>query len=356
MKTTLSGLIPQDFEEVFNGKNIRLFVLKNSNGCEVCICNFGATLLSFVVPDKNGKMTDITLGQTSVKSYIEVPDRFFSTSVGRYSNRIAGGKFSIDGHEYTLPINNDINNLHSGSTGFHNCCWDLVKSTSNSLILVHVSPDGEGGFPGTLTTTQTWTLTEENELIFHNYATTDKATPCSITSHAFFNLEGDFTKDCLSTNLKMYSHFYCPADQHMIPTGELRPVQNTPFDFLEFHKIGERISANDEQIKIGSGYDHTYVIDKKVFGELSLAASAYSEVTGIQLDVLTTLPGVQLYTGNFLDGFPGKQGTTNDRRHGFCLEAQFFPDSPNHGYFPSSILRPGQCYDHTIIFKASIHS
>ncbi|OHS96455.1 Aldose 1-epimerase [Tritrichomonas foetus] len=353
MATTLAGINPADFKGVVQGKQVDLYILKNSKGAEVCISNFGAIIVSFVVNDKNGKPTNIVLGQPTLKSYTDNPTRFLGATVGRYCNRIAKGKFVIDGTEYNLPINNGPNNLHSGDlTGFHNRVFDVVEYKPNYLHLVHTSPDGENGFPGNLTANLKFTLTEDNELVFNTRATTDKATVCSVTNHSFFNLHGG---NCcaMDTSLTLNCNWFLPGDDTNIPYGEIRPVKNTNFDFTSPHLINERIEADDEQLKFGAGYDHTYVINHRTAGDMTKAATAHSDKTGITLEVSTTLPGIQLYTGNYLDGCDGTApGTKNNHRYAFCLEAQYFPDTPNQGHFPSCLLRPCQTYNHTITYKA----
>lgn len=350
---TISGLDPAAFKTTLNGKLVDLYVLKNSTGAEVCISNYGGTIISFVVPDKSGKPTDIVLGQPNIGAYTSRVT-YLGCSVGRYSNRIALGKFSLDGKEYTLETNNGPNNLHSGGAGFHNQVWDVVRAAADSLVLAYVSPDGEGGFPGTLQTVVKWTLTDANELIIDTVATTDAPTVASITNHAFFNLDGG-NCDAMPTVLQINAAWYLPTTPDMIPTGAVVPVAGTNFDFRTPTPIGARIGdPNDEQLKLGAGYDHTFVVTNKVAGSLVTAARAYSETSGIALEVRSTLPGVQLYTGNWLEGLPGKiEGTLNKYRFAFCLESQFFPDSPNQGHFPSAVLRPGQQYHHLIVFKAA---
>ena len=353
MSTTLSGLKLSDFSAIVQEKQANLYVLKNSKGSEVCITNFGAIIVSFVVKDKSGKLVNIVLGQPTLKDYTENPTRFLGATVGRYCNRIAKGKFTIDGKEFTLPTNNGPNNLHSGDlTGFHNRVFDVVEHRDNYLHLVHTSPDGENGFPGNLTANIHFTLTEDNELIFNTRATTDKPTVCSVTNHSFFNLHGG-NCDAMDTTLQMNCNFFLPGDDTNIPYGEIVPVKGTNFDFTTPHKLNERIDApNDEQLKFGSGYDHTFVVNQRQHGEFVKAATAHSDKTGLTLEVSTDLPGVQLYTGNFLDGCNGTEpGSKNNKRYAFCLEAQFFPDTPNKGHFPSALLRPGEVYNHTISYK-----
>lgn len=354
MTKTLSGINPTDFEGIVQNKQVNLYILTNSKGTEVCITNFGSIIVSFVVNDKDGKPTNIVLGQPTLHAYTENPTRFLGATVGRFCNRIANGKFVLDNVEYTLPQNNGPNNLHSGSlTGFHNKVFDVVESKPNFLHLVHVSPDGENGFPGNLTANISWTLTEDNELIFDQLCTTDKATVCSVTNHSFFNLNGG-NCDALDATLRLNANFFVPSDPTNIPYGEIRPVKGTNFDFTTPEVIGKRINdPNDEQLKNGNGYDHAFVVNHRQAGDLALAAVATSPKTGITLEVSTTMPGLQLYTGNYLDGHDGIQpGSKNCKRYAFCLEAEFFPDSPNQGHFPSCILRPCQRYKHQIIYKA----
>ncbi|KAH0792854.1 galactose mutarotase [Histomonas meleagridis] len=355
MTKTISGLNIQDFQGTLNGKNIDLYVLKNDNGCEVCISNYGATIISFCLPDKDGKIVDIVLGQPSISSYYENPTSYFGQIVGRYCNRIAEGKFFLNGTEYTLPRNNGPNNLHSGDTGFHNQVWNVIQHKTNYLQLSHLSPNGENGYPGNVCVNLEYTLTENNELKIDTYATTDSPTVLGITNHAFFNLNGG-SCDALDAKLQIFADFITPINENMIPTGEVRPVKGTNFDFTEPTVISSRINdPNDNQLLIAKGYDHNFVLRKKTLGELSLAARAKSDKTGITLEVYTTLPGVQLYTGNFLDKtFKGKHSDTeNDFRHAFCLEPQYFPDSPNKPHFPSCIFDQNRPYRHSIIFKAT---
>jgi aldose 1-epimerase len=353
MATTISGLDPSAFKTTFHGKFVDLYVLKNLAGAEVCISNFGGTIISFVVPDKFGKPTDIVLGQPNIAAYVSHVT-YLGCSVGRYSNRIALGKFTLDEKEHTLETNNGPNNLHSGNVGFHNQVWDVVRAGPDSLILAYVSPDGEGGFSGTLQTVVKWTLNDANELVMDTVATADAPTVASITNHAFFNLDGGNT-DAMQTFLQINADWFLPTTPDSIPTGAVVPVAGTNFDFRTPMQISARIDdPDDEQLKLGAGYDHTFVVKKSVAGSLVTIARAHSETSGIALEVKSTLPGVQLYSGNWLEGLPGKtDGTFNKYRFGFCLEPQFFPDSPNQGHFPSPVIRPGQQYHHIIVFKVT---
>jgi aldose 1-epimerase len=353
MAKTLSGLNPADFKTTFNGKLIDLYVLTNSTGAEVCISNYGGTIISFVVPDKTGKPTDIVLGQPNIGAYMS-RTTYFGSTIGRYSNRIANGKFVLDGRESTLPVNNGPVSLHSGDTGFHNQAWTVVRSSANSLLLSYVAADSEGGFPGTLQTVIQWTLTDDNSLVIETTATTDAPTVVSITNHAFFNLDGG-DREVTATLLQINAKWYLPVSPDKIPLGEVTCVAGTPFDFQSPTPIGARIDdPDDAQIRIGTGYDVNFVLTKRVAGELVTAAVAHSENSGITLEVRSTLPGIQFYSGNRLFGLPGKlERQFSNRRFAFCLEPQYFPDSPNLGHFPSVILRPGQVYHEVIVFKAS---
>lgn len=357
MPLTASGLNPEDFKCTNQNKQVALYILTNSKGTEVCITNFGSIVVSFVVNDQNNKPTNIVLGQPNIQYYIENPTRFLGATVGRYCDRIGNGEFFLDGIKYELPKNDGFSNLHSGDlTGFHNRVFDVIEyNKSNYLHLSHTSPDGENGFPGNLTVNIYWTLTEENELILHTYATSDKTTVCSITNHSFFNLNGG-NCTAMDSTLQLNCNFFLPINDKFVPTGEVRPVKNTNFDFTSPTVINERIDdPDDEQLRFASGYDHAFIVNNRFYGSLCKAAVAHSEKTGIYLELSTTLPCIQFYTGNFCDGGDGTQpGSKNDRRFAFCLEAQNLPDSPNKGHFPSSVLRPGQCYDHKIIFKAHI--
>jgi aldose 1-epimerase len=353
MAKTLSGVDPAAFKTTFNGKIIDLYVLKNSAGAEVSISNYGSTIISFVVPDKTGKPTDIVLGQPNIDSYTS-HTTYLGSTIGRYSNRIANGKFVIDDRESTLPMNNGPVTLHSADTGFHNQAWTVVRSSPDSLLLAYAAADGEGGFPGTLQTVVRWTLTDDNSLVMETTATTDAPTVVSITNHAFFNLDGG-DREVTETLLQINGDWYLPVGADKIPLGAVAPVAGTPFDFRSPTPIGARIDDPDDgQIKIGTGYDVNFVLKKKVAGELVTAAVAHSENSGITLEVKSTLPGIQFYSGNRLFGLPGKlDGQFSNRRFAFCLEPQYFPDSPNQGHFPAVILRPGQGYHEVIVFKAS---
>jgi aldose 1-epimerase len=311
--------------------------------------------VSLKVPDSKGALGDIVLGFDSLDGYL-ADNPFFGALVGRYGNRIAKGHFTLDGKEYTLPINNGANALHGGLKGFDKHIWTAKPGQGKdgqTLELTYVSKDGEEGYPGTLTATVTYTLTNANELRIHYQATTDKPTVLNLTNHSYFNLAGAGNGDILGHELMLNADKFTPVDKGLIPTGELRPVDGTPFDFRKATAIGARINADDEQIKLGGGYDHNFVLNGQA-GTMRLAARATEPKSGRVLEVSTTEPGVQFYTGNFLDGtLHGKGGKVYNKRYGFCLETQHYPDSPNKPSFPSTVLRPGQKYDTTTVFKFS---
>jgi len=342
------------FGTTADGKTADLYTLKNKNGMQVSITNFGATVVSIVVPDKAGKMADVALGYDDLAGY-ELNKNYLGVLVGRYGNRIAHGKFSIDGTEYTLAKNNGDNSLHGGIKGFNKAMWeakDVSKGGEAAVEMKYVSKDGEEGYPGNLSVTVVYTLTNKNELKIDYSATTDKKTVVNLTNHTYFNLAGQGNGDILKQELMINADTFTPVDSGVIPTGELKKVEGTPFDFRKPTAIGARIDANDEQIKLGGGYDHNFVLSRKAATGLSLAARVSDAVSGRTMEVWTTEPGVQFYTGNFLDGsFKGKGGIAYQKRTAFCLETQHFPDSPNHPSFPTTLLKPGEKYHTTTVYK-----
>ncbi|MFZ4455662.1 MAG: aldose epimerase family protein [Bacteroidales bacterium] len=353
-QTTLSGLNRTDFQAVVEEKQVDLFVLTNKNGCEICVTNFGAFPVSIMVPDINGKLVDVVLGHQTLKRYVDLKPTYLGAAIGRYGNRIANGKFTLEGKEYTLAVNNGPNNLHGGKEGFDSKVWDAKQIDTQTLELSLISPDGEEGFPGTLSVKMTYKLTDDNAFDIRYEATTDKTTLCNLTNHSFFNLSGAGDESICDHTLQINAEFYTPGSDVMIPSGEIVKVAGTPMDFTFPTLIGERIEADFDQLISGVGYDHNYVIDKQYPGQLTLAATAYSPKTGIILETFTTEPGVQLYTGNWLDGFEGKNGKTYPKRSAFCLETQHFPDTPNKPHFPSCVLKPGELYTQTCIYKFSV--
>ena len=342
------------FGTTADGKTADLYTLKNKNGMQVSITNFGATVVSIMVPDKAGKVADVALGYDDLAGY-ELNKNYLGVLVGRYGNRIAHGKFSIDGTEYTLAKNNGDNSLHGGIKGFNKAMWeakDVSKGGEAAVEMKYVSKDGEEGYPGNLSVTVVYTLTNKNELKIDYSATTDKKTVVNLTNHTYFNLAGQGNGDILKQELMINADTFTPVDSGLIPTGELKKVEGTPFDFRKPTAIGARIDANDEQIKLGGGYDHNFVLNRKAATGLSLAARVSDPASGRSMEVWTTEPGVQFYTGNFLDGsFKGKGGIAYQKRTAFCLETQHFPDSPNHPSFPTTLLKPGEKYHTTTVYK-----
>lgn len=350
------GLKREDFQTTVNGKKTDLFILKNSKGSEVAITNYGGAIVALMVPDKDGKMANVIMGHDNIQDVINSPEPYLSTLIGRFGNRIAKGKFTLHGKQYQVPVNNGPNSLHGGKDGFNAKVWSPEQMNDHALALNYVSPYGEEGYTGELKVTVVYTWTDDNELHIDYLATTNKKTIINLTNHAFISLSGtaDPTPSVENVELQLNADFYLPIDPVSIPTGEIRKVEGTPFDFRTAKPIGRDINADDEQIKNGTGYDHCYVLNKSEEGELSLAAKAHEPVSGRTLEVYTTEPGVQLYTGNFLFGFKGTHGDTYPKRSAFCLECQHFPDSPNRPYFPSVVLDPGERYKQTTIYKFGV--
>lgn len=329
-----------DWGKLPDGSTVTIYTLKNPQ-IEVRVMTFGARVVSITTPDKNGKMADVVLGYDNLESYIKDSKTYFGAIVGRYGNRIADGKFSLDGKEYHLSVNESTNTLHGGKDGFDRRNW-TGKEIPGGVEFTLISPDGDQGFPGKLTAHVRYTL-QGNKLAIHYTATTDKPTVVNLTNHSYFNLSGAGSGTILNHKLTLHSDKFTPVDTKLIPTGELKPVAGTPFDFTKEETIGARINADDEQLKLGHGYDHNWVLRGKM-GTLHPSARVYDPASGRVLEEETTEPGVQFYTGNFLDGtFSGPNGKY-DFRTGLCLETQHYPDSPNHPTFPSTELKPGQTY------------
>ena len=354
--STSSGPIQvsrRSWGQTSDGKEVYLFSLRNTKGAEALISNYGGLVTTLKVPDRHGHLGDVVLGYDNLAAYIkETP--YFGALIGRYGNRIARGKFTLDGKEYTLATNNYPNALHGGVKGFDKVVWTptiLTSPDGPSLKLTYLSKDGEEGYPGNLSVTVIYTLTEDNALKVEYTATTDKDTVVNLTQHSYFNLAG---KDTILKHLVMIAaDKFTPVDSTLIPTGELRPVDGTPFDFRTPTPIGARINQDDEQLKFGKGYDHNWVINKPM-GQLGLMARVTEPTTGRVLEVSSTEPGLQFYSGNFLDGtLKGKGGWVYQFRAGFCMEPQHYPDSPNKPEFPSVVLKPGQVYHNTILYKFS---
>ena len=351
-EATLSGLMKSDFVSEVEGKPTALYVLKNKNGAEACITNYGGRLVSVMVPDKNGKMTDVVLGYDNIGQYVQ-SDGNYGALIGRYGNRINQGKFTLDDVEYTLPQNNGAHCLHGGPQGYHARMWDAKQLNDQALELTYLSKDGEAGFPGNLDIKVTYTLTDDNAVGIKYEATTDKKTVVNLTNHSYFNLSGVPGSDVLDQLVMINADNYTPVDSTLIPVG-ISPVDGTPLDLRTPVAIGKQINDPFQQLQFGRGYDLNWVLntngDKNV-----LAAKAYSPTSGIALEVYTNEPGIQFYTGNFMDGKDtGKHGVTYPHRGAFCLETQHYPDSPNHPDFPSVVLNPGEKYISECIYKFTV--
>ena len=360
---------PQPFGMTHRGEAVSLYTLKNAHGMEAKVLDYGGIILSLRVPDRNGRLDDVVLGFDSLGDY-ERGSPYFGAIIGRYGNRIARGRFTLDGRTYTLATNNGPNHLHGGVRGFDKVVWTAAqfeRGDSVGLVLNYTSPDGEEGYPGTLRATVTYTLTDKNEFIFDYQATTDRPTPVNLTQHSYFNLAGDGKGDILGHVVTLNADRFTPVDSTLIPTGEVKSVAGTPFDFRTSTAIGARIDRNDEQLRYGRGYDHNFVLNKGgnggrggkggIEGDLTLAAHVYEPTTGRVMEVSTTEPGLQFYSGNFLDGtLRGKHGVVYGHRSGFAMETQHFPDSPNKPAFPSTILRPGEEYRSRTIYRFGVQS
>ena len=340
-----------------DGEGASVYTLTNARGMEVRVTDWGGVVLSISVPDREGTVEDVTLGFDTLAPYTTGESPYFGALVGRYGNRIAGGRFSLDGRTYTLATNNGPNHLHGGERGFDKRLWTAEPFETDStagLVLTRTSPDGEEGYPGALDVRVTYTLTDDDALAFAYQATTDAATPVNLTQHTYFNLAGP-GGDVLGHELTLDAGAFTPVDSTLIPTGEVRPVAGTPFDFREPRAIGERIGADDEQIRYGGGYDHNWVLDREGEAGLVRAARLYDPSSGRAMEVWTTEPGVQFYSGNFLDGsLTGRGGVAYAYRSGLALETQHFPDSPNQAAFPSTVLRPGETYRSRTVYRFSV--
>jgi aldose 1-epimerase len=346
-------MVKKEIYGTHQGKEVHLLTLINKAGNVIRLTNFGAKITWIEVPDRNGGKDNITFGYDTFEGTI-TGDMSFGSVVGRYANRIANGKFTLDGVEYNLPVNNGPNTLHGGPAGWHSVVWEtevLKDSEVPAVRFTYVSPDMEEGFPGTMNVEIIYTWTDNNEIIMDYKCTTDKKTVLNITNHAYFNLHGAGNGDILDHELTMKACAFTPVDSVMIPTGEIRPVAGTPLDFTTPHTIGERIGENYEQLILGRGYDHNYVLDNIE----PVDVTVYDPTTGRVLEVITDQPGMQLYTGNFLDGTKiGHGGKPYIFRSGFCLESGHYPDSPNHPEFPTTILNPGKTYKTQTIYRFSV--
>jgi len=348
------GIKRSTFGKMSDGQTIDLYTLTNKNGMQVGIINYGGRVVSIRVPDRQGQMADVVLGFDNLDGYLG-NNPYFGAIVGRYANRIAKGRFTLDSVEYKLAQNDGPNSLHGGVKGFDKVVWkatELAKQNS-ALELAYLSKDGEEGYPGNLSVKVTYTLSDDNELWIDYHATTDKDTVLNLSNHSYFNLAGEGNGDILQHVMMIAASRFTPVDATLIPTGELRNVEGTPFDFRQPTAIGARINNDDEQLKLGRGYDHNFVLDRKGSG-MTLAARVVEPKSGRVLEVKTDQPGIQFYTGNFLDGtIHGKGGKVYGHRFAFCLETQHFPDSPNRPSFPSSELKPGETYHYITVFRFS---
>ena len=344
------------FGETMDGTDVDQFILSNNNGMEVRIITYGGIITSWTAPDKNGDYKDIVLGYNTLAEY-EAETPYFGALIGRYGNRIAKGKFSLDDQEYTLAVNNGVNHLHGGLKGFDKVIWDaktIVSDSTVSLELSYLSKDMEEGYPGNLETKVTYTLNNKYELSVNYEATTDKPTIVNLTQHSYFNLTADFKQDILGHELVINADSFLPVDSTLIPTGEFRDVTGTPFDFKTSKAIGTHIDNENIQLKNGLGYDHCWVLNDQNTG-VRFVASAYEPVSGRLLEVFSDEPGIQFYSGNFLDGtLPSKNKGMYQHRTGFCLETQHYPNSPNQENFPSVRLIPGEKYNSQTVFRLAI--
>jgi aldose 1-epimerase len=343
---------PATFGGDVNREKASLYILRNKD-IQVAITDYGARIVGLIVPDKTGMPTDVAVGFGSLEGYKKTGEPFYGPIVGRFGNRIAKGKFTLDGKTYSTELNNNGNTLHGGPSGFHNHVWAAKQPNDKTLELTYVSKDGEGGFPGTVTTKVTYSLTDDNGLKIDYTATTDKTTPYNPTSHGFFNLNGEASGTINDHELMMVADKYSVIDKGLIPQGEPAAVAGTPFDFRKLTKVGSRLDEKNEQLTFGGGYDHNWVLTKKA-GDFATAAEIIGDKTGIRMKVLTTEPAIQFYGGNFFKGADtGKYDKPINYRETFALETQHYPDSPNHPTYPSTILKPGQTYKQTTEYRFS---
>lgn len=346
VKTVLEA---KNFDTIIDGKKVNLYWIENK-GIKAAFTNYGGRLIGLWVADKNGKQTDVVVGMNSAKGFKTSTEPYFGATIGRVGNRIGKGKFTLEGKQYQVPLNNGKNALHGGVKGFQDVVWNAEKKDEKTLVFTYVSPDGEQGFPGNLSVKVTYTLTDDNAVKMEYEATTDKTTLVNLTNHAFFNLNGEGSGTILNHELQIYANEFTPVDEGLIPSGELKLVKNTVFDFTSKHKIGERIETKDEQLKFGKGYDHNYVLNGTKKNGLNHAATISGDKSGIVLDIFTEEPGLQFYSGNFMQSQNTfKSGSKDDFRTAFALETQHFPDAPNQPKFAPIVLKPGEKY-HTVSY------
>lgn len=352
----LCGLKRADFQKKVDGKQTDLFILKCESGAEVAVTNYGGAVAAIMMPNKNGQYANVIQGHDSIDHVINSHEPYLSVLIGRYGNRIANGSFQLEGKEYKLAINNGPNSLHGGPTGFHAHVWDAEQTASNELKLHYHSADGEEGFPGNVDIDVTYKLTDDNAFVISYLATTDKTTLINLTHHGYFNLAGlaNPTPTVDNNIVTINADFYTPISDVLIPTGEIAKVEGTPMDFRTPHTVGSRINEKFDQLVYGAGYDHCYVLNKREAGTLTFAAKCVEPLSGRSMEVWTTEPGVQLYTANWHNGFEGYHGATFPARSAICFEAQHFPDTPNKGHFPSCVLKPGEQYRQTTLYKFGV--
>lgn len=353
MQTATVRLVDRkNFQQTIDGKQTDLFVLKNNNGMTVTITNYGGRVVNLLVPDKTGKTVDVSIGHNDVQSYAAGSDTYFGALIGRYGNRIAKGRFKLDGKEYVLATNNGPNHLHGGNKGYSRVVWDAKQTGDSTLVLTYLSKDGEEGYPGNLNVKVVYTLTGDNALRIDYEATTDKKTVLNLTNHTYFNLNGEGSGTINNHLLQINADRYTPVDSTLIPTGELAAVAGTPFDFRPPTAIGARIEEKHDQLLKGKGYDHNFVLNGSGMRQV---ARAVGDKSGILMEVHTTEPGMQFYGGNFMQGqHTLKNGAKDEFRTAFCLETQHYPDSPNQPNFPSTVLSPGQTYKTTTVYKFAV--
>lgn len=350
------GMRKEDFQTTIDGRETDLYVLRNARGNEVAITNYGGAIVAIMVPDRDGNLANVIQGHDNIQDVISSPEPYLSTLIGRYGNRIARGRFQLNGKKYRIAVNNGPNALHGGKKGFNAKVWDAVQVNDHAVVLKYTSPYGEEGFTGEVEVWVAYSFTDDDELVIKYSAKTNKKTVINLTSHGFFSLAGiaDPTPSVENLECQINADFYLPIDETSIPTGEILKVAGTPFDFRTPKPVGQDINADDEQIRIGAGYDHCFVLNKKEEGELSFAARIREPESGRTMEVYTTEPGVQVYTDNWADGYKGQHGATFPRRSAICFEAQHFPDSPNRPYFPSVVLEPGREYTQKTVYKFGV--
>lgn len=345
-------LVADSFKKEIDGKQTALYTLKNKNNAEAIFTNYGGRLVSLLVPDKDGKLVDVVVGFKSVSDYEKSTEPYFGATIGRYGNRIAKGKFTLEGKTYSLFTNNGQNTLHGGKKGYQYVVWDATQPNANTLVLHYLSKDGDENFPGNLDVKVTYTLTDDNELKMDYEAKTDKTTVVNLTNHAFFNLNGDGSGEILNHEVQIYANEYTPVDSTLIPTGKIEKVAGTPFDFTKATTIGARINDKNEQLTFGKGYDHNYVLNKTKAMGMYHAATVKGDKSGIVMDIFTQEPGLQFYSGNFMQSKNTfKSDAKDDFRTAIAMETQHFPDSPNQPAFPSTVLKPGALYKTSSVYK-----